>query len=78
LLKQKTVYFREEDLPLWEQVSNKAEWLHQHLEADIKNPHFIKAKNEKELADLTFGKDCPHANVNKRNGICLDCGEYIR
>lgn len=30
-LKQKTVYFREEDLPKWEAVPNKAEWLHEHL-----------------------------------------------
>lgn len=31
MLKQKTVYFREEDLPLWEKIPNKAEWLHQKL-----------------------------------------------
>jgi hypothetical protein len=31
MLKQKTVYFREEDLPLWENVSNKAQWLHDAL-----------------------------------------------
>lgn len=31
MLKQKTVYFREEDLPLWEKIPNKAEWLHEHL-----------------------------------------------
>lgn len=31
MLKQKTVYFREEDLPLWEKISNKAEFLHRVL-----------------------------------------------
>lgn len=31
MLKQKTVYFREEDLPLWNNVSNKAQWLHDGL-----------------------------------------------
>lgn len=31
MLKQKTVYFREEDLPLWEAIKNKAEWLHNAL-----------------------------------------------
>lgn len=31
MLKQKTVYFREEDLEAWEQIENKAEWLHENL-----------------------------------------------
>lgn len=30
-LKQKTVYFREEDLDKWEAIPNKAEWLHEML-----------------------------------------------
>lgn len=28
---QKTVYFREEDLPRWQAIKNKAKWLHEHL-----------------------------------------------
>lgn len=31
MLKQKTVYFREEDLELWEKIPNKAQWLHDAL-----------------------------------------------
>lgn len=31
MLKQKTVYFREEDLEAWEKVHNKAEFLHNAL-----------------------------------------------
>lgn len=31
MLKQKTVYFREEDLPLWEDIENKAQFLHDAL-----------------------------------------------
>lgn len=31
MLKQKTVYFREEDLDKWEAISNKAEFLHNAL-----------------------------------------------
>ncbi len=32
MLKQKTVYFREEDLPLWEAIENKAQFLHGALQ----------------------------------------------
>jgi hypothetical protein len=35
MLKQKTVYFREEDLPLWEAIENKAQWLHDGLTTGI-------------------------------------------
>lgn len=35
MLKQKTVYFREEDLPLWAAIPNKAEWLHNALRLDF-------------------------------------------
>jgi len=31
MLIQKTVYIREEDIELWNKVSNKAEWIHDHL-----------------------------------------------
>lgn len=31
MLRQKTVYFREEDLPLWEKIGNKAQFLHDAL-----------------------------------------------
>lgn len=42
-LKQKTVYFREEDLPKWEAIGNKAEWLHDHL-----NPTFTATPDAKK------------------------------
>lgn len=35
MLKQKTVYFREEDIPLWENVLNKAQFLHDALTTGI-------------------------------------------
>lgn len=38
-LKQKTVYFREEDLPKWDAIKNKAEWLHQRLHGIVDDLH---------------------------------------
>lgn len=39
MLKQKTVYFREEDLELWDKIENKAQFLHLAL-----NPEELKDK----------------------------------
>ena len=41
MLKQKTVYFREEDLPLWAAVEKKAEWLHEKLNPTIPPPYKV-------------------------------------
>lgn len=35
MLIQKTVYFREEDIEAWENVQNKAQWLHDALTTGI-------------------------------------------
>jgi len=36
-LQQRTVYFRPEDIELWNRIDNKALWLHEHLRAPIYN-----------------------------------------
>jgi hypothetical protein len=34
-LVQRTVYFRPEDVELWNAIDNKAQWLHERLKADV-------------------------------------------
>lgn len=53
-LKQKTVYFREEDLPKWEAISNKAEWLHEHL-----NQGSLTYANMDEIFSKVQGDESP-------------------
>lgn len=35
---QRTVYFRSEDIPAWDAIGNKAEWLHIKLQEDQPSP----------------------------------------
>src|SRR5437868_6830203 len=66
MLKQKTVYFREEDLPLWKNVSNKAQFLHDALTTgmtvvpprDVPNgfiskidPRFVDGPDEEDVVE---------------------------
>lgn len=50
MLKQKTVYFREEDLPLWEAIENKAEWLHAKLTGLPEGTRVASPEKAKEMA----------------------------
>ncbi len=66
MLKQKTVYFREEDLELWEAVENKAEFLHNALKAE---PIVRVMAGEKVRV---FAKVNPKYPVCKVHGTPLD------
>lgn len=59
VLIQKTVYFREEDVELWEAVKNKAEFLHNALAA-------------KPIVDLGLGKptESPRVTSSSISGFC--------
>ena len=53
MLKQRTVYFREEDIEAWKAIKNKAEWLHTRLHpggAVIRIPFTAKAKKPSPTA----------------------------
>lgn len=38
-LVQRTVYFREEDILIWDAIANKAAWLHTHLNEPVLNTY---------------------------------------
>lgn len=46
------IYIRKEDEEAWDSISNKPEWLSQHLQADIKNPEFIMRKERNKASRL--------------------------
>lgn len=64
-LKQRTVYFREEDLPLWEALPNKAEWLHEHLNQGREGFENIYYKGKPVERDTT----ATSAAVNELSGL---------
>lgn len=83
MLIQKTVYFREEDVTAWDAISNKAEWLHAHLNTNVVTIDLtgVPKQGMPDLVgdyDVEVGELCTHINLNKRTGICRDCGEYTR
>lgn len=61
-LKQKTVYFREEDLPKWEAISNKAEWLHEHL--NTKEPVVNFIQHEPDSLDRDLARSMEIKNIS--------------
>lgn len=82
MLKQKTVYFREEDLPLWGAIENKAEWLHICLNdaQRIKNT-VVQMEHEVKRLSLTPTPErlergtCKNGHLLDSRGKCLqkDC-----
>lgn len=74
MLKQKTVYFREEDLESWAAVENKAQWLHDHLSVEKPVTVFkttpIPVSAEVVSEDVTLVKP-RGANLCKVHGLPL-------
>lgn len=80
-LVQRTVYFRPEDIELWNAIDNKAQWLHERLQANVYGtPTILKesltAKTPKPLSrsgmfEKPTGK-CGHTLDSR--GKCLTKG----
>lgn len=73
-LVQRTVYFRPEDIELWNAIDNKAQWLHEKLNKNktnyIAKPD-TKLVNNDIIATLLYGK-CGHLLDDR--GKCLTKG----
>lgn len=79
MLVQKTVYFRKEDVELWENVSNKAQFLHDAL-TGIPPKNVIRTPRDAQKAvgpikGKPTKKLCAHGNPK---GSCLQKGCYAK
>ena len=70
-LVQRTVYFRPEDIELWNAIDNKAQWLHERLKADVYGtPSIFKESPTKDTSPSAKMLVGSLRDFNKPTGKC--------